>query len=63
MEHPDIIEVQRYLGGIDYPADRETMIEHAREQHAPGAVIAALEAIDDRTYDAPSAVSAQISHT
>ncbi|MEJ6489020.1 DUF2795 domain-containing protein [Leucobacter sp. USCH14] len=51
------IEVQRYLGGVDYPADRSTLVEAARDSGAPDDVVSALEGLSDTTYDAPTDVS------
>src|SRR5947209_3563148 len=60
MSNPTFIEVQKYLRGVDYPADRDTLIEHAQHQGAPGEVVDALRSLDDRTYDAPNDISEQV---
>jgi hypothetical protein len=60
MANPTFIEVQKYLGGVDYPADRDALLDHARGKHAPDDVLDALGSIEDRTYDGPSAVSQQV---
>jgi hypothetical protein len=60
MANPTFIEVQKYLGGVDYPADRDTLVDHAQQQGAPGEVVDALRSIDDRTYDGPNAISEQV---
>ena len=62
MANPTFIEVQKYLGGVDYPADRDTLLDHARQQGAPDEVVDALRSIDERTYDGPSAISEQVAH-
>ncbi|CUU56215.1 Protein of unknown function (DUF2795) [Parafrankia irregularis] len=56
------IEVQKFLKGIDYPADRRTLVETARQEGASREVVAALEHITDRSYDGPNAVSQEVSH-
>lgn len=56
-EQPNPIQIQKFLGGVDYPADREQLLRVARESGADQPVLDALEAIPDRSYDAPTAVS------
>jgi hypothetical protein len=51
------IEVQKYLGGVDYPADRDELVRYAQEQGAPDDVVEALSGLDDRAYADPTEVS------
>ena len=60
---PNPIEMQKYLSGIDYPVDRDGLIEHARSQGAPDEVIQHLEALPNRSYDGPNAVSKEYANT
>jgi hypothetical protein len=60
MANPDFIEVQKSLSGIDYPASKQNLIEHARGQGASEGVLQALERIPDREYDGPNAVSREV---
>ncbi len=55
------IEIQKFLGGIRYPATRDALIAHAQESGADGNVFTALENIPDKEYDSPTAVSSAIS--
>ena len=57
MTTPSPIEVQKYLGGIDYPASKDDIMRTARESGADGDVLEALDRIPDRDYDGPTAVS------
>jgi Protein of unknown function (DUF2795) len=57
MANPDFIEVQKYLSGVDYPAGKQELVDHAREQGAGDDVVRALGSIPDREYDGPNAVS------
>jgi hypothetical protein len=54
------IDIQKALGGIDYPAKKEDIVEHAREHGGGDDVVEALQGIDDREYDGPSGVSAAV---
>jgi hypothetical protein len=54
---PSPTEIQKALGGIDYPADKSTLVEHARSAGASDDVMSALEGIEDRRYEGPNGVS------
>jgi hypothetical protein len=58
---PHPIQLQKHLSNVDYPASRGDLLEAAREHGADQNVIKALEAIPDREYDGPIAVSRAIS--
>jgi len=55
------IELQKHLGGVDYPATKDQLVNHAREKGAGDDLIQVLDQIPDREYDGPSAVSAEFS--
>ena len=54
------VQAQTFLGGIDYPASKEDLVEHAEQQGADEEVLDALRQIPDREYDGPNAVSHEI---
>jgi hypothetical protein len=54
------IDIQKALSGIDYPASKDDIVRHAREQGGDDEVVAALEKIEDRTYEGPSGVSSAV---
>jgi len=58
---PNPIQVQKFLGGIDYPASKQTICDAARDSGADDDVLDALEGIPDREYDGPTAVSEAVS--
>ena len=60
MANVNPIQVQKALGGMDYPAGKQEILDHARQQGADDEVISALEAIPDREYDGPSGVQKEI---
>jgi hypothetical protein len=49
--------VQKFLGGIDYPASKDTIVSKAEQEGADDNVLDALRNIPDREYDGPTAVS------
>ncbi|PXX59135.1 uncharacterized protein DUF2795 [Nocardia tenerifensis] len=55
------IELQKYLHGVDYPCDRDGLVQAARSNGADNDVISQLQRIPDRTYDGPSGVSQEVS--
>lgn len=57
MATPNPIQVQKFLGGIDYPASKEDIVRTAKDAGADENVLNALEGIPDREYDGPTAVS------
>jgi hypothetical protein len=51
------IEIQRHLKGVDYPAERDELLEVARGENAPQDVIEALESLpEDEEFDGPDEV-------
>ncbi|GAB3359979.1 DUF2795 domain-containing protein [Modestobacter lapidis] len=54
------IDIQKALGGIDYPAAKEDIVKHAESHGGDAEVIKALKGIDDREYEGPSGVSAAV---
>jgi hypothetical protein len=54
------IDIQKALGGMDYPATKEDIVKHAQEHGGGKDVIEALQGIDDREYDGPSGVSQSV---
>jgi len=60
MNNPDFIQAQKYLDNVDYPVDRDTLVEHARDHGADDDIISTLEGLPDRTYNSPTEVSSDI---
>ena len=54
------IDIQKALGGIEYPAKKEDIIKHAQEHGGGDDVLEALKGIEDREYDGPSGVSESV---
>ena len=51
------IQLQKFLGGIDYPADKQTLIDRARENGADDEVIGTLENLPADRFNSPNDVS------
>jgi hypothetical protein len=51
------IDIQKALSGMDYPASKEQIVQHAEQNGADAEVLEALRKIEDREYEGPSGVS------
>jgi hypothetical protein len=56
-DKPSPIELQKHLSGVDYPASRDDLVQHAESQGADEEILDKLRQIPDREYDGPSGVS------
>ncbi|MFI7704741.1 DUF2795 domain-containing protein [Nonomuraea sp. NPDC049480] len=54
---PNPIDLQKHLGGVDYPARKDDLVKVARDHGAGDDIVKALESLPDREYDGPNAVS------
>jgi hypothetical protein len=60
QQSPIHIHVQRYLKGVDYPADRDGLLACARYNGADPDIMEALEQLPEQDYETPAAVSAAL---
>ena len=54
------IQLEKYLKGLDYPAKKSEIIQHAEQHGADKRVKGALEQLPDQTFDGPTGVSKAI---
>jgi hypothetical protein len=54
------IELQKYLKGVDYPADRDELVQTAESNGAPQEIVDALRKADTDRFDGPNAVEKAI---
>ncbi|WP_341394490.1 DUF2795 domain-containing protein [Arthrobacter sp. G119Y2] len=59
-DKPSPIDIQKALGGMDYPASKDEIVKKARDSKADSSVLDALEGLPERQYDAPTDVSKEI---
>lgn len=57
------IQLQKHLKGVDYPASKQDLINHAKQQGADENALSALEQIPEREYETPTDVSQAIGDT
>lgn len=49
-------KIQVYLKGIDYPVDKNELVDHAEENGAPDQVMDILRQLADKQYTSPADV-------
>ncbi|AZL16301.1 DUF2795 domain-containing protein [Rickettsiales endosymbiont of Stachyamoeba lipophora] len=54
-------EIERYLKGIHYPANKNDLIDQAKKNNAPKDILNELQAFDDHQYASPIDVSKEFS--
>ncbi|MBD2464455.1 DUF2795 domain-containing protein [Oscillatoria sp. FACHB-1407] len=57
------IQLQKHLKGMDYPASKQSLIEHAKKHGADKTALSALEQLPDEEYETPADVSKAIGQT
>lgn len=60
-DKPTAIELQKYLGGVDYPATKDDLVSAARDNGAPDDVVSALENAGQDSFEGPTEVSSAVS--
>jgi hypothetical protein len=54
------VQVQKYLGGIDYPADKDQLLKRAQEKGADDNVVQTLKNLPMDRFNSPNDVSEAI---
>lgn len=54
------VEVQKCLKGVDYPATKQDLIQHAQKQGADEKICSTLEQLPDQEFSTPANVSQAI---
>jgi predicted outer membrane protein len=57
MAHANPIQIQKFLKGVDYPANKAELIEHAKKLGADENIQASLEQLPDKEFQTPADVS------
>jgi hypothetical protein len=51
------VHLQKFLGGVEYPADKRRLVERARANGADAEVFAVLERLPEKEFRTPADVS------
>ena len=54
------IEIQKTLGGVDYPAEKEDLIKNAEKKYANDDVLSALKDLPEKKYESPADVNKEV---
>jgi hypothetical protein len=54
------VQVQKFLGGMDYPARKQDLVKRAEQEGADEDVRSTLEQLPDQNYETPADVSQAI---
>ncbi|GLB66564.1 DUF2795 domain-containing protein [Arthrobacter mangrovi] len=60
MANPSPIDIQKALGGVDYPASAADLVKKAEDSGADSSVLKALRGLPDRQYETPAEVNKAI---
>jgi len=57
---PTAFRVQKFLGGLRYPADKPRIVELARQKGADEETLHALARLPEREYESPISLSCEV---
>ena len=60
MTKANPIQVQKFLSGMDYPASKDEIVEHAKSKGADENIMDTLEQLPEEDYETPADVSKAI---
>jgi hypothetical protein len=60
MAKANPIQVQKFLSGMDYPAGKDELVDHAKKQGADDNIMQTLEQLPDENFETPADVSKAI---
>ncbi len=55
------IQVQKFLKGLDYPVNKQTIIQQAKKNKADKEVLDLLNHLEDQEYNSPVEISKAVS--
>lgn len=57
---PNPVQIQKFLGGLDYPVGKQEIVDKARQEGADQDVLETLEHLPDQEYSSPVAISREV---
>lgn len=63
MANATPIQVEKYLKGVDYPADKETLVECAKRNGAKQDICERIEHLPDKQFSKPTDVARALSES
>ena len=56
-DKPNPIELQKHLGGLDFPASKDDIVKKAEESGADDASLKALRGLPDQKFENPTEIT------
>lgn len=56
QQRPNPTQIQKFLGGMEYPAGKNQVIDHARGKDAPNDILEVLKQLPEREYEGPTGI-------
>lgn len=60
MANVNPVQVQKFLGGVDYPATRDDLVSYAKQKGADNNVLQTIQNLPYDNFDTPADVSEAI---
>ena len=57
MAHVNPIQIQKFLKGVDYPANKAALLDNAKKLGADDKVCSSLDELPDEEFQTPAEVS------
>ena len=57
MSKVNPIELQKYLKGMDYPAEKKSLVQQAKKNGASKEIISFLDELKEESFETPAQVS------
>lgn len=57
---PNPVQLQKYLGGLDYPVSKQDIVKTAQAKGADEAVMKTLDQLPDHEYKSPVEISREV---
>ena len=63
QSHLNAAQVEKYIAGIDFPCDKEGLIDCAKKNKAPDEVLEVMQQFSQKEFNSPMEVAQQFSQT
>jgi hypothetical protein len=63
MANPSPIDIQKALGGLEYPVSKDDLVKRAESSGAGDDVLDTLRGLPDKEYDSPTDVNKEASNS
>lgn len=62
QNQPDVspAEIEEHLGGVDYPANKQDLKQHAQNESAPNEVVEVIDQMPEQEYNSAADVASGV---